>query len=93
MADQRAQQELGEIHDAASVAGFFVIAIYAQHLTEPGISVVHQVGRAQSLVLTRVDVPLNLSRHPPRLVQIHILKHPADTAELILAVQDLKSFR
>jgi hypothetical protein len=89
-----AQQQLGEVHHAAALAGLLVGGIHALHGLQIQVAEGHlDVRRAQPLVLLPVDVPLCLLRRPARLVELQLAAHALHQAQLVIAVEDLEILR
>ena len=86
-----AQQQLGEIDAAGTLAGLFVGAIDGDHLTLVRVTAVVQVLGSQALVLLLVDEPLRLTRRPFAVVQVHLADDPFDQALLIVRIHDLEA--
>src|SRR6185437_13263077 len=87
----RAQQQLGEVHNAGAGASLFVVRIELDELTTRRIVVVLEAARPPPFILVRIDEPLHLARHPAALVQVASLDQLLDQTLLILGVEDLES--
>ena len=88
-----AQQDLGEIHQAAAATELVVGGIDLDLQAQGRIPVVFDGGCAQALVLAAVDEPLQLLRRPALLVEAHGPHHPPDDAQLVVGVDDLEVLR
>ena len=89
----RAQQQLGEIDAAAAIALFLIGLVQLDELTPVRIPIILQILGPQSVILARIDEPHDLFRHPAGFVEIQSLHDPADRAQLIFRVDDLKRLR
>ncbi len=89
----RAQQQFREIHHAGALALRFVLGVDADQLAARGIVGILERRGAEALILVVIDEPLDLARHPARLVELHGLDDLLDEPELILAVEDLETLR
>ena len=90
----RAQQNLGEIHQAGTLAADLVLLIHLQ--LRPGVGIAHRNlngGRSPAGILLGIDPPHQLLRRKAGVVQLQIGDHALDHAQLIVGIEHLKAFR
>ena len=90
---QRAQQQFAEVHHRGCAAYLLVTCIEVDELPALCTALVVDAAGAQSLVLLAVDEPLYLPRRRLVLIEAETLQQTADDAQLILRIDDLKTFR
>ena len=88
-----AQQQLGEIHHARHAAGLLVVLVELDELASRRVVAVLERFRPQALVLLLVDEPLDLARHPTRLVELLRLHQFFYEPQLVVRVEDLEALR
>ena len=89
---EAAQQQLAEIEDGRRGARPLVALVEVDHLAPARVAFVAQILRPKTLVLLRVDEPLDLFRYPNVLVELERAQHAADHAVLVLGIHDLEAF-
>ena len=89
---KRAQQQLGKIDGAGTVAGLLVGLVDPYHGGHIQVARRLDVLRTQAFVLLRIDPPLGLAGRPLVVVQPQLTDHPLDQSLLVIAVEDLKLF-
>ena len=86
-----AEQQLGEVDEPVSPAQVFVGAVDGHQALVLLAAALLEMARPQSLVLPGVDPGLDPAGYPALLVETEVAQHPADTARLVFAVENLKA--